>query len=128
MFLDDFGADLWYDGLEDFVAECGNYMELAAQGNPVSKDKTGYYGVAVVGALLISAIVCFVLLGQMKSVAKADDAVDYVSEGGLLVTERSDQFLYKTTTTRDLSNDDDDSGSSTSSFSGGGGSGRSGSF
>lgn len=125
VFLDDFGNDLWYDGLEDFVAECGEYMELAAQGNPVAKSKTIYYVGAVLGALVIAAIVCAVLVMQMKSVATANDAANYVAAGGLMLTQRSDVFAYKSTTTRDLSDDDDND---SSSFSGGGGSGRSGSF
>jgi len=124
VFLDDFGNDRWYDGLEDFVAECGEYMELAAQGNPVAKSKTIYYVGAVLGALVIAAIVCAVLVMQMKSVATANEATNYVAAGGLMLTQRSDVFAYKSTTTRDLSDDDNDS----SSFSGGGGSGRSGSF
>lgn len=127
VFLDDFQIDGWYDGLEDFALECGKYMELAAQGNPVSQNKSGYYALAVLAGLLVAGIVCFVLVAQMKSVYKGTEAAEYVTAGGLMLTERSDIFMYKTTTTRDLSSDDDDS-SSSSSFSGGGGSGRSGSF
>ena len=127
VFIDDFGANGWYDGLEDFAVECGEYMKLAAQGDPVRKDKTGYYGAAIVTGLLVSAIVCFVLLSKMKSVYKGAEASAYVSVGGLVLTERSDVFEYKTTTSRSLRSDDDDD-SSSSSFSGGGGSGRSGSF
>ena len=98
-------------------------MELAAQGNPVAKSKTIYYVGAVLAALVIAAIVCAVLVMQMKSVATANEAANYVAAGGLMLTQRSDVFAYKSTTTRDLSDDDD-----SSSFSGGGGSGRSGSF
>ena len=123
--MDDFQIDAWYDGLEDFAVECGEYMELAAQGNPVSQNKSGYYALAVLAGLLIAGIVCFVLVAQMKSVYKGTEAAEYVTAGGLMLTERSDIFMYKTTTTRDLSDDDDDD---SSSFSGGGGSGRSGSI
>lgn len=126
VFLDDFGDDLWYDGLEDFVSECGEYMEVAAQGEPVSESKAGGYGAAVVISMVIAAIVCFVLYSKMKSVAIANEASNY-TVGGLQLAVRKDTFLYKETTTRDVGDDDDDSGS-TSSFSGGGGSGRSGSF
>ena len=125
VFLDDFSENAWYGGLEDFVYECGEYMELAAQGNPVRASKTGAYGMAILAALIVAAIVCFVLISQMKSVAKGVEASTYVVDGTIHFTERSDQFLFKTTTTRDLSSDDDEN---TSSFSGGGGSGRSGSF
>ena len=100
-------------------------MELAAQGSPVAKSKTIYYVGAVLGALVIAAIVCAVLVMQMKSVATANEAANYVAAGGLMLTQRSDVFAYKSTTTRDISDDDDDD---SSSFSGGGGSGRSGSF
>ena len=127
VFIDDFQINGWYDGLEDFALECGEYMELAAQGNPVSQNKTGYYALAVLAGLLVAGIVCFILVAQMKSVYAGTEAAEYVTAGGLMLTERSDIFMYKTTTTRDLSSDDDDS-SSSSSFSGGGGSGRSGSF
>ena len=127
VFLDDFSVDAWYDGFEDFVYECGEYMELAAQGNPVRESKAGGYGMAILVALIVAAVVCFVLVGQMKSVFVGAEASAYVVDGTVVFTEKHDNFLYKTTTTRDLSSDDDDGGS-TSSFSGGGGSGRSGSF
>lgn len=127
VFTDDLGDDRWYDAVEDFAVECGEYMELAAQGDPVRQSKTGYYVFAVVAGLVAAAIVCSLLMSQMKSVYVGDEAAEYITEGGLELTERSDIFMYKTTTTRDLSSDDDDGGSS-SSFSGGGGSGRSGSF
>ena len=126
VFVDDLGEDLWYDALEDYAQECGAYMALAAEGNPVRESKTGGYMLAIFAALLIAGAVTFVLLSQMKSVYKGAEATEYVAEGGLQLTGRSDIFMYKTTITRDLSSDDDDS--SSSSFSGGGGSGRSGSF
>ena len=124
VFLDDFAEDAWYGGLEDFVYECGEYMELAAQGDPVRASKGGAYGMAILVALIVAAIVCFVLVSQMKSVFVGAEASAYVVDGTVVFTERHDSFLYKTTITRDLSNDD----KNTSSFSGGGGSGRSGSF
>ena len=127
VFVDDLGEDRWYDAFADFAAECGEYMRLAEEGNPVRESKTGSYVLVIVAALLIAGVVTFILLSQMKSVAEAAEAAAYVSDGGLRLTERSDIFMYKTTTTRDLSSDDDDS-SSSESFSGGGGSGRSGSF
>lgn len=126
VFVDDLGENLWYDALEDYAVECGAYMALAAEGNPVRESKTGGYMLAIFVALLIAGAVTFVLLSQMKSVYKGAEATEYVTEGGLQLTGRSDIFMYKTTTTRDLSSDDNDS--SSSSFSGGGGSGRSGSF
>ena len=126
VFVDDLGENLWYDALEDYARECGAYMALAAEGNPVRESKTGGYVLAIFAALLIAGAVTFVLLSQMKSVYKGSEAAEYVAVDGLQLTERSDIFLYKTTTTRDLSSDDDES--SSSSFSGGGGSGRSGSF
>ncbi|MBQ3256337.1 MAG: TPM domain-containing protein [Oscillospiraceae bacterium] len=128
VFLDDLGSDLWYEALEDFALECGEYMRLAEQGEPIRASKTGAYVIVIIAALLSAGLVCFVLLGQMKSVAEEKEAVAYVSESGLTLTERMDIFVYKTTSTRDLSSDDDDSSGSSGSFSGGGGSGRSGSF
>jgi len=127
VFLDDFGNNDWYGGLEDFVMECGSYMELAAQGNPVSESKTGMYVAVVVGSLLIAFVVCFVLVRQMKSVVRGAEASAYVVSGGQELTKRNDVFTHMTRVTQDLSQDDSGGGSS-HSFSGGGGSGRSGSF
>ena len=126
VFIDDLSDNRWYDALEDFTLECGTYMELAAYGNPVRESKAGLYGAVIVAALVIAAVVCFILISQMKSVARGAEASAYVTGVGLVLTERKDRFMYKTTTTRDLSDDNDSS--SSSSFSGGGGSGRSGSF
>ena len=125
VFLDDFSENQWYGGLEDFAYECREYMDLAAQGTPVSESKVGGYAMAILFGLIAGAVVCFVLISQMKSVAVGAEATAYVVDGTVRFTKRHNQFLFKTTTTRDLSSDND---SNTSSFSGGGGSGRSGSF
>lgn len=127
VFLDDFVNDQWYPGLADFAEECTAYMQTAAAGEPVRQDKTLYYLVAVGVGLLTALIVCAVLVGQMKSVAKETQASAYISS--YIVNDREDRFLHKTTVVHSK-NDDDSGGSgySSGSFSGGGGSGRSGRF
>ena len=127
VFLDDFGADAWYNGFTDFVLECGSYLEQAAMGEPVRQSTTGYYVLLVVISLVIALAVTWILLSQMKSVEQANEASVYVIAEGLALTVREDQFCYMTQSVHDLSSDDDSS-SSSGSFSGGGGSGRSGSF
>ncbi len=125
-FLDDFGSNRWYDGFEDYISTCDEYLGLAAAGNPV-RESFGYMYVIVVGvSLLIAFIVTMVMRASMMSVKKGGMVNAYVTEEGLNLTERSDWFLYNTQTRRKIERSS--SGSGSRSHSGGGGSGRSGKF
>ena len=126
VFLDDFGEDDWYGGFEDYVKECSVYLEKASAGKPV-RASLFYPLLIVIGlSLLAAAAIVAVIWQKMDNVSKKATANDYVS-AGLQLTEQSDRFTHKTTSSRKIERSSS-SGSSSQSESGGGGSGRSGTF
>ena len=125
-FLDNFREDDWYGGFEDYVKECGVYLEKASAGKPV-RASLFYPLLIVIGlSLLAAAAVVAVIWRKMDTVSKKATANDYVS-AGLRLTEQTDHFTHKTTSRRKIERSSS-SGGSSQSESGGGGSGRSGKF
>lgn len=100
VFLDNFENDDWSGGFEDYVRECGRYLEKAASGKPVSKSPVTLILVFCAIALVIAAAVCAVLVGQMKTVHKSTSAASYA--GNLALTEQFDQFTHRTETRRKI--------------------------
>ena len=138
-FLDDFRDDDWYDGFEDYLEVCAEYLERAEAGDPVRGDYSSAGGSSVSGigttilvclgiSAVIAMIVCLILRGKMKSVRKGTHADAYVT-GSLNLTASRDQYTHTTETRTKIEHESSDSGGGGSSAcSGGGGSGRSGSF
>ena len=112
IFLDNFGENDWYGGFEDYVKECRVYLEKASAGKPV-RASLFYPLLIVIGLSLLAA-------------AAVVTANAYVA-AGLRLTEQTDHFTHKTTSSRKIERSSS-SGSSSQSESGGGGSGRSGKF
>ncbi len=122
-FLDDFAENDWYDGFEDYVETCAEYLQKAAEGHPVQKSMTVPILIVIGASLLIALIVVAVMWASMKNVAEKTTANAYVS-GGLQLTEQEDRFTHRTETRRKIERES----SGSSSASGGGGHGRSGKF
>jgi len=104
-FLEDFGADEWYEGFSTYLLWAEDYLEAARNGEPYSAANSPLDGavtlVVIAGILGISLVVAgiyiLILNGKMKSVFKAAEARSYV-KGDLQLTRRSDVFTHKTTT------------------------------
>ena len=138
-FLDDFRDDDWYDGFEDYLEVCDEYLARAEAGDPVRGDYSSAGGSSVSGigttilvclgiSAVIAMIVCLILRGKMKSVRKGTHADAYVT-GSLNLTASRDQYTHTTETRTKIEHESSDSsGGDSSACSGGGGSGRSGSF
>lgn len=122
-FLDDFAENDWYDGFEDYVETCAEYLQKAAEGHPVQKSMTVPILIVIGASLLIALIVVAVMWASMKNVAEKTTANAYIS-GGLQLTEQEDRFTHRTETRRKIERES----SGSSSASGGGGHGRSGKF
>ena len=104
-------------------------MTKAESGKPVQRSYWIWYLVVVLGSCLIAGAVCLVLRDKMISVQKKVEANEYVTAGGLTLTQQYDRYTHTTETRTKVKSESSDSGSgSTSSYSGGGGSGRSGKF
>ena len=121
-----FGENDWYGGFEDYIKECSVYLEKAALGKPV-RASLFFPILIVIGLSLLAAVVIVSVIWQkMENVSKKATANAYVS-AGLQLTEQTDHFTHKTTSSRKIERSSSGGGSSHSE-SGGGGSGRSGKF
>lgn len=123
-FLSCFAEDDWSGGLEQYIRDCASYLEQAQAGKPVSKSPVSAILLVCGLSLVVAAIVCAVLVGQMKTVHRKTTASTYATDG-LMLTEQYDQFTHRTETRRKIERS---SSGSSHSKSGGGGSGRSGKF
>ena len=75
--------------------------------------------VVILVPMLIALIVCSVWKAKMKTAKLAKDADNYIPQNGFVLTGRTDQFLYRTTTkVRIESNSSGGGGGSSSSSSG----------
>ena len=120
-FLDDFAEDDWYNGFEDYLETCDEFLGLAAAGKPVRESHAPVY-VAVIGvSIVVAFLVTKGLEMTMKSVKKGGSAASYVADGGLHLTVSNRRKI-------ESSSKRSGSGSGSRSHSGGGGSGRSGKF
>ena len=126
VFLDNFGENDWYGGFEDYIKECSVYLEKAASGKPVRASLFFPILIVIGLSLLAAAVIVSVIWQKMENVSKKATANAYVS-AGLQLTEQTDHFTHKTTSSRKIERSSSGSGSSQSE-SGGGGSGRSGKF
>lgn len=156
VFLDNFREDDWYGGFADYVAECGEYLRLAAEGEPVDVPGSsgglyyydedgnldhveyaetthglfwapGWIVSAVLGVLLALLIAWIVKRATMRSVAAKAEAGAYVT-GAPAFYARSDQFTHVTESHRKIETQNHSSGGGGTSVSSGGFSHSSGKF
>ena len=125
-FLDNFRENDWYGGFEDYVKECNVYLEKASAGKPVRASLFFPILIVIGLSLLAAAAIVAVIWQKMDNVSEKATANAYVS-AGLRLTEQTDCFTHKTTSSRKIERSSS-SGGSSHSESGGGGSGRSGKF
>lgn len=156
VFLDNFRNDDWYGGFVDYIATCGEYLQLAADGTPVdiagSSGDIYYYdengelervehtGVqhglfwapgwivsAIIGVLLALLIAWIVKRVTMKSVAAKAEAGNYVT-GSPDFRIRTDQFTHITESRRKIETNSGSGGGGGTSVNSGGFSHSSGKF
>lgn len=120
-FLPSFQSDDWYGGFSGYLTACGEYLSLAAQGQPVQESVVKSIATVVAVSCLIALLVCMVLKGKMKTVHRKVEAHAYMAADGLRLVESYDQYTHTTEERRTVEKKSE-------SHSGGGGSGRSGSF
>ena len=124
-FLDDFKRNDWYSGFHDYLTQSRDFMQDAADGDPVRKSSMGRVLIFVAVALLLSGIITLIPYVAMKNVKRKVTAGNYIVGTGLNLTRREDRFTHQTRSVRTIQSS---SGSGSRSRSGGGGSGRSGKF
>ena len=98
-FLDDFAADSWYWGFYDYLDTCGEFLKMAANGEPfdVDSESSGSKFLGVIIAVLVSCaislMICLILKAQMKTAVMATEAKDY--EKDLVLTNQYDRFSHR---------------------------------
>ncbi|MBO4508271.1 MAG: TPM domain-containing protein [Spirochaetaceae bacterium] len=135
-FADDFGENDWYEGFDHYLDEIERQLMWAEKGDPVDvgseseklRNKIGIPGIVSVSlliGLLFALIVCTHFKNQMKSVRPAASAADFAEGKGIEYTQKADDFLRTTTSTRVIESKSSSGGTSVNS---GGYSHRSGKF
>lgn len=119
-FLPFFGENDWCGGFDAYLVACDEYLtegppaqeimpteeitpteeispeQGSAQSEPLQESPIGGILKAVVISCAVALIVCLVLKGKMKSVSRKTEAKNYVTFGGLELTERYDRFTHTT--------------------------------
>ena len=108
-FLSDLGNDDWAGGLADYLAACGECLERAANGDPVRESPVKGILISVGVSCVIALVVCLILKSKMHSVYKGTSALEYVSGGGLELTDRYDHYTHTTETVQVIESDSDSS-------------------
>ena len=121
-FLDDFSNDFWYDGFEDYLDICEDYLERAANGEPfdVDSDKSPFFSIVLsVGiSCLVALIVCSYFASQMNTSGIKTRAGEYIAAGGLQLYDQTDVYMRTERTERYIEPEDDNKGGTTVNSSG----------
>ena len=126
-FLDNFRQNDWYGGFSNYLTACGEYLALAAEGQPVRRSPVPAIIISCVAGVLIAFLVCSILKRKMKSVYVQARADGYVS-GKLHLSRQTDRFTHRTETRRHIEPPKPSGGGGSVAHIGGGLSGRSGHF
>ncbi len=105
------GKNQYYAGFLAYLNKTAEFLEMAGKGTPFDIDTDsrlaeenakGSFGVRLAATifvpLLIAGIICLIFLRQMKTAVRQRTANAYIPEGGVNLTMRVDQFLYRTET------------------------------
>ena len=126
-----------YEGLSDSSSE--SYVGVVTEQSSQSSKGSVLIKLAIIifAPLIIASVVCGIFAKQMKTAVSQRAADNFIPNDGVNITNKTDQFLFKTETRTRIEKNTSSSGASSGSgrssggggFSGGGGSsGRSGKF
>lgn len=132
--------DDYYGAFSAWLDLCDSYLLAAKDSNPVGQgepssadwqeDSEGMGFLAVIPGIVAAALTGAVLVAPMRTAGQKANANDYVVDGSLELTRRSDMFLRRSVTRRPRQNNSNSrpGGGGGVHYSGGGHSGRSGKF
>lgn len=130
----------YYGAFSAWLDLCDSYLRAAKDGAPVGQgesssadwqeDSEGMGFLAVIPGIVAAALTGAVLVAPMRTAGQKANANDYVVDGSLELTRRSDMFLRRSVTRRPRQNNSGNrpGGGGGVHYSGGGHSGRSGKF
>ena len=103
-FLPELGDDNWYGGFSIYLDCCGEYLELAAQGEPfdVGSDSSPAFevGLSILISVIVAWVVCSRFKAQMKTAKIQESARNYIDRQGLVLTAQHDTFTHTTRSER----------------------------
>lgn len=123
-FLDDFKKDDWYGGLEDYLDESAQMLEMALYDQPLdvnhdpeadSENWIGSIAIGVLAGCVIALIVCLVFKWKMKTARIQNTASEYVPEEGVSFRVMDDRFTHITEMRRTIKSDSDSGGTTVDS-------------
>ncbi len=125
-FSEDFHDDYWYGGFNSYLDEIERQLSWAEKGEPVDvhseseklRTKIGIPGIVGVSFLIgifIAFLICSYFKNAMKSVRPAASASNFVDEKGIEYTQKLDDYLRTTTTTRVIESSSSKGGTSVNS-------------
>ena len=96
-FLDDFADDRWFDGFWDYLSQCEVMLQMEADGEPLDRENAPMHpavklAIVVLVPCAVALVVCLILKGKMKSVAKKSAASEYIVPGGIHMTVAQDHL------------------------------------
>lgn len=102
-FLGYLGDGDYAEAFHTFADLCDDYITQAASGEPYDVDHLpeapfsagGCLIMAFGAAFLVSLIATGIMKGQLKTVRSQREADNYIRQGSMQLTKRSDRFLYR---------------------------------
>lgn len=103
VFVDDLSIGDYVTAFTSFANLCDDFITQARTGTPYDVDNLPQEPFPVVGSLLISFAIAFVIAlivtgvmrGQLTSVHSQSAADNYLKQGSLQLTKKNDLFLYR---------------------------------
>lgn len=126
-FLNYFRDNDFYGGFREYLSCSAEYLQAAADGHPVDKEKSFPF-FAFIPGLLAALGVSGGMTASMHSEGTKKDARGYMVPGSVQLNLRTDQFTHRTVTRTPRQTSSTRSSSGGSSHHSGGYSGRSGKF
>lgn len=104
--LPQLGKDNYYDAFSTYLNQTAVFLNMAKEGTAFDVNTDEDEGesflikiaIVIFVPLLIAGIVCFIFLQQMKTAVAQKGAKNYISDEGVNLTMRADEFLYRTET------------------------------
>lgn len=131
------GSGDYYNAFDTYLNLCKQYLQDAENGTPYGQgvlsrqqqaDRETSVMIALVVGIVVSVLTGVCLAAPMRSAREKTHANEYVENGSLRLTHRSDMFIRRSVSRRPRQTNNSSGGSHGHSYSRGGHSGRSGKF
>ncbi len=116
-YLKHFKKNAWAQGYDAYLTNLAAVLEMAAKGKPMTMTtfpESIAFGwlLSILGGFGIAYLLLAGKRNKMVSVFAASSAAEYIAQGGIQISKRSDTFVNKTTTRRKIETNSSSGGSS----------------